>query len=131
MHVLVVAGHARLHARLQVLLVPERTRRHLRVGDRDENTAADISREVDEARDLVALFFREADVSGMGEGDEPEGEGQHRDDADPRRPGEAHTQAGDRGGVAEGKSEHDEAADGKRTRIYLAGGPARQWHNDY
>ena len=46
-----------------------------RAGDGDEDGAADVADEVDEAGDLIALFARGADVGGGGDGDEAEGDG--------------------------------------------------------
>src|ERR1700679_1409990 len=68
-----VAGAARLHIRLQALLVKERAVGDLRIGDSDQNRAADVAGEVDESGDLVARFFRKADVSSIRNGDEAEG----------------------------------------------------------
>ena len=47
--VLVETGHAGLHVRLQMLLVPQGTGGHLRIGDGDENTAANVAGDIDES----------------------------------------------------------------------------------
>ncbi len=63
--------------------MPHGTAGDLRVSDGDEDAAAKISNEVDEARDLVAFFLGHANVGGIGDRDEAEGEGQHLDDTQP------------------------------------------------
>ena len=121
---------ARLHEALEVLLVPERAAGDLRVGDGDHDAAANVAHEIDESGNLVAFFLGHADVGGVGDGDEAEGQGKHLNDAQPGGLGEAHLQIGDVGGVAEGDDEHDESADGERSRGDLAGGDAGHWHDD-
>ncbi len=121
---------AGLHGALQMLLVPRGAAGDLRVGDGDEDAAADVAGEVDEAGDLVALLLGHADVGRVGDGDEAEGQGQHLNDAQPGRLREAHLQIGDGRSIAEGDDEHDESADGEGARGDFAGGEASHGHDD-
>ena len=61
----------------------ERAAGDLRIGDGDQDAAADVAGEVDEARNLVALLLGHAHVGRVGDGDEAEGQRQHLDDAQP------------------------------------------------
>ena len=118
------------HGVLEVLLVPHGAGGDLGAGDGDEDAAADVADEVDEACDLVGLLAGHADVGGGGDGDEAEGQGEHLDDAQPGGLGEGHLEGGDVGGVAvgeceEGEAEHSEPAGGD-----LACGPSGDGHDD-
>jgi hypothetical protein len=70
---------------LQMLLVPHGAAGHLRVGDGDQNAAADVAGKVDEAGHLVALLPGHAHVGRVGDGDKAEGQGQHLHHAQPGR----------------------------------------------
>ena len=104
------------HGALQVLLMPHGAGGDLGVGDGDEDAAADVAREVDEAGDLVALLLGHAHISRGGDGDEAEGERHHLDDAQPGGGGEGHVEGGDVGGEAEGEDEQGEADHGQPAR---------------
>ncbi len=117
-------------ALLQMLLVPHGPAGDLRIGERDQDAAADVARKVDEAGHLVAFFARHPDVRRIGNRDETEGEGQHLHDAEPRCLGEGHLQRSDLGSDAEGEDEHDESADGQGAGGDLAGGKAGEGHHD-
>ena len=109
--------------------MPERAAGHLRVGDGDQNAAADVAHEVDQARDLVALFPGHAHVGRRGDGDEAEGNRHHLNDAQPGRGGKSHVERGHVSRVTEGDDKQYEADNSEIARGNLAGGIAGDGHD--
>ena len=80
-------------AALQMLLVPGGAAGDLRVGEGNQDAAADVAGKVDKSRYLVAFFFGHADVGCVGDGDKAEGQRQHLNDAQPGCLCEGHVEA--------------------------------------
>ena len=78
----------------------------------------------------LLCFLGHADVGGVGDGDEAEGQRHHLDDAQPGGLREGHVEVGDGGGDTEGEDEHDEADDGQPAGGDFAGGNAGQGHDE-